>query len=301
MPFGVFAGLVLLILVWCGLIFAGRVVFPKRFGVLETYALEKEKGLLDDAEYQSWPKEELQIQSDFGYLLYGLYFPSAGSKRAVILSHGVTYTLYGSVKYMRIFRELGFNILIYDLRHHGQSGGKNTTFGFFEKHDLVRIVVWVAQRIGPGAVIGTHGESMGAAISMQHAAIDARVAFVVEDCGFSNLAELLAYRLKADYHLGKFPLLYLASFFSQLLTGMRFEQVMPIQAIAQVTAPVLFIHGAADDYTPPHMAQALYQEKQTGARGLYLAPKAGHAESYASDRAAYTQVVTDFLRANQLI
>ncbi len=301
MPFVMFTGLVLLVLTLSGLIFARIVVFPKRFGVLETYTFEKEKGLLDDAEYQSWPKEEVLIQSDFGYSLYGLYFPSEGSKKAVILSHGITYTLYGSVKYMKVFRELGFNTFIYDLRHHGQSGGKNTTFGLFEKHDLARVMDWVAQRIGPGAVIGTHGESLGAAISMQHAAIDPRVAFVVEDCGFSNLAELLAYRLKAEYHLGKFPILYLASFFSQLLTRMRFEQVMPIQAIEQITAPVLFIHGAADDYIPPQMAQALYQKKQIGARGLYLAPEAGHAESYRSDRAAYTQVVTDFLRVNQLM
>lgn len=64
--------------------------------------------------------------------------------------------------------------MIYDLRHHGDSGGPNTTFGYYEKEDFKTIVDWVEERLDKDAIIGTHGESMGAAISIQQAAIDKR-------------------------------------------------------------------------------------------------------------------------------
>ena len=294
-------GIILVLLLLIGLMFARIVVYPRRFGVEESYNIEKDNGKLVEAEYQSWEKEEFNLPSRFGYSLACIYFPIQGSKRCVVLSHGITYTRYGSVKYMKIFRQLGFNILIYDLRHHGNSGGKNTTFGFYEKYDLATLFDWLEQREGQGILIGTHGESMGAAISLQHAAMDPRVAFVVEDCGYSDLPGQIAYRLKVQYHLGRFPVFYLASLGSKILTGMYFHQVSPLRDVARISAPVLFIHGAEDDYIPPSMAEKLYEAKINGARQLYLAPQAAHAEAYWKNQAEYTQIVQQFLIDNKII
>jgi fermentation-respiration switch protein FrsA (DUF1100 family) len=296
-----FFALLILITLGIGYAFAARVIFPKCFGVQETYEIEKEKGRLQEAEFLSWPREEVLIPSDFGYSIYGLYFPNAGSRRTLILSHGVTYTLFGSVKYMPIFRELGFNLFLYDLRYHGRSGGRNATFGLYEKQDLVRIVDWVLARCGPETLVGTHGESLGAAISLQHAALDARVAFVIEDCGFSDLPSLLAYRLKQDYGLGSFPLLPLSSFISRMLSGMRFTQISPLRTMPEVSAPVLFIHGAEDTYIPPQMAEELYRAQGHEKSRLYLAPQAGHAQAWSSNPAAYAEQVKTFLLENMFI
>lgn len=292
---------ILLILLLIGLFFAKIIVYPKRFGVQESYDIEKNNQKLIEDEYQSWAREEINISSRFGYSLAGIYFPIPGSKRCVVLSHGITYTRYGSVKYMSIFRKLGFNILIYDLRYHGSSGGKNTTFGFYEKHDLATLFDWLEEREGPDIVIGTHGESMGAAISLQHAAIDSRVAFVVEDCSYSDLPGQIAYRLKVEYHLGRFPALYLASLGCKILTGIYFHQVSPLQDVARINVPVLFIHGAEDDYIPPGMARKLYEAKVQGARQLYLAPQAAHAEAYWKNQDEYSQIVEQFLIVNKII
>ncbi len=293
--------IILLVLLLIGLMFARIVVYPKRFGVQETYNIEKDNQKLVEAEYQSWEKEEFNIPSRFGYSLACIYFPIQGSKRCVVLSHGITYTRYGSVKYMGIFRKLGFNILIYDLRHHGNSGGKNTTFGFYEKYDLATLFDWLEKREGQGILIGTHGESMGAAISLQHAAIDPRVAFVVEDCSYSDMPAQIAYRLKVEYHLGRFPFFYLASLGCKILTGMYFHQVSPLRDVAMIGAPVLFIHGAEDDYIPPTMAKKLCEAKVKGVRQLYLAPNAAHAEAYWKNQAEYSQIVQQFIIVNKII
>lgn len=289
------------ILLLASYVFAAKVVYPKRFGVEETYEIEKENGKIDEELFNSWKKEEIILQSPFGYRIFGLFFPATNSKRAVILSHGITYTLFGSVKYMKMFMGLGFNIFIYDNRYHGRSGGKNSTFGFYEKFDLQMITDWVELKLGNGAVIGTHGESMGAAISLQHAAIDPRIRFVIEDCSFNRLDALLAYRLKADYHLPRFPLLPIVELICKILTGMVIKVVSPEDAVKRISAPILFIHGSKDDFIPPEMGERLAALKMSGTKKLYIAPNAGHAESYWKNQKDYVDVVSQFLRENYLI
>ncbi|MCX6055926.1 MAG: alpha/beta hydrolase [Chloroflexi bacterium] len=289
---------VLLICILAGWIFARIVVYPKRFGVLESYEIEKENGKLIEAEYQSWQREEVLFRSSFGYSIYGLFFPLQGSSRSIILSHGITYTLYGSVKYMRMFRDLGFNILIYDNRFHGRSGGKNSTFGYFEKHDLALLTTWVIEKVGSPSLVGTHGESMGAAISLQHAAIDPRIDFVISDCSYSDLEELLRYRIQKDYHVGGFPFINLASVMSKVITGMAFGEVSPRQGVKQILAPVLFIHGGQDDFIPARIVQDLYDQKTHGVRKLFVPSNAAHAESFWNNQQEYAKMVADFLQEN---
>jgi fermentation-respiration switch protein FrsA (DUF1100 family) len=250
-----------------------------------------------EVEYNAWPKQEVKICSPYGYDLFGLYFPLEGAQKTVVIVHGITYTLYGSVKYMPIFRQRGFNVLIYDHRYHGRSGGSNCTFGYYEKHDLKAVIDWALAQLGPAGQVGTHGESFGATIALQHVAIDPRLAFVIADCPFSDLTEQLTYRLKVEYHLPPFPLLSLANLFSRLLTGMAFNQVSPLRGLPNVTTPILFAHGQDDDYIPPQMSQALFAAKRQGIRQLYLAPNAKHAEAFWNNRVEYDQKVGEFLQA----
>jgi fermentation-respiration switch protein FrsA (DUF1100 family) len=283
-----------------GYVFAAKVVYPKRFGFEETYEIEKEKGRLIEEEYQSWIKEEVILQSQFGYSIYGLYFPTEVSKKVIVFSHGITYTLFGSVKYMQIFRDLGFNIFIYDNRYHGRSGGKNSTFGYFEKYDLKMIVDWIQQKVGPNSVIGTHGESMGAAISIQHAAIDSRIKFIIEDCSFSDLWGQLKYRLKMDYHLPAFPFLYLANMMSKVLTGMDFHSISPKKDVQQIQTPMLFIHGEKDDFITVSMAYDLYENKVFGPKKIFIPNNAEHATSFWDNQIEYESVIREFLYENNI-
>ena len=291
---------IFIISILVGYVFAAKVIYPKRFGFEETYEIEKENGKIIEEEFQSWIKEEIILHSPFGYNLNGLFFPIISSKKVIIFSHGITYTLYGSVKYMKIFRDFGFNIFIYDNRYHGKSGGKNSTFGYYEKYDLKKIVDWVEQKIGSDAIIGTHGESMGAAISIQHAAIDPRIKFLIEDCSFSDLYDLLKFRIKMDFHLPGFPFLPLANIMSKILTGMDFHKISPRLDISKISAPMLIIHGEKDDYIPVSMAHELYKNKISGAKKLYIPKNAEHATSFWNNQEEYSSVIHEFLIENNI-
>jgi fermentation-respiration switch protein FrsA (DUF1100 family) len=293
--FLLFLAFIWFVLLAAGLYFALRVVQPKCCSVEETYRIEIETGRMDETEWLSWKKQEVTIKSPYGYDLFGVYLPIPGATKSVIIAHGITYTLFGSVKYVNIFRRRGFNVLLYDHRNHGRSGGRWSTFGYYEKHDLAAWLTWVREKTGNGGAVGVLGESYGAAIGLQCAAETLGVDFLICDCCFSDLMDLLAYHLNLDYHLPAFPLLPLASLWSKWLTGMAFGDISPLRDAASLQVPILFTHGANDQFTPARMSVALFEAKTAGRRVLYLAPNADHAEAFFSAPMAYEAQVDAFL------
>lgn len=289
-----FGSLVFLLLAG-GLYFALLVVRPKCYSVEETHRTEIETGKMSEAEWLSWERQEVSLPSPFGYELFGVYLPLAGADRTVIIAHGITYTLFGSVKYVNLFRRRGCNVLLYDHRNHGRSGGRWSTFGHYEKHDLAAWMAWSRHRLPRGGLLGVMGESFGAAVAIQCLAETPGAAFLICDCCFSDLTELLAHRLRVDYHLPAFPLLPLASLWSRVLTGMAFKDISPVRAVSRIDIPCLFTHGLEDKLTPARMSEALYAAKGTGRRALYLVPNADHAEAFSSDPQAYESQVANFL------
>ena len=167
MPFLIVAAITTLFLVGAGWYFSGLVLRPRLYGYDETWDIEVGKGRIDPLWWNSLPTQEVWIDSPFGYKIHALWVPNAASKQTVILVHGITYTLWGSVKYMPLFWNRGFNVLLIDNRHHGKSGGRNCTFGFRERWDVKACVDWVYGQTGQDSIVGLHGESMGAAIVLQ--------------------------------------------------------------------------------------------------------------------------------------
>ncbi|GAP18226.1 alpha/beta hydrolase [Levilinea saccharolytica] len=297
----IFIGLLAVIL-GAGLYFAGRVVLPNVIPSEKTYELEVRHGKLDEVEFNRWPKQYVKIRSPHNYLINAIYIPHPNANKTVVLSHGFTYSLFGMVKYAPMFRKRGFNVLIYDLRHHGKTGGWNTTFGFYEKLDLKAVVTWAYDKLGTGGKVGVFGESLGAALSLQHAALDPRISFVIADCPFSDLNELLAYRLRNEFHLPAFPLLPVSSMICWAFTGMAFRKVSPLREMPEIEAPILLIHGDRDTFVPKEMSIALLAAaKNSRLTRIYLAPQAEHAESFWTNPTAYEQQVDNFLRDIQAI
>ena len=284
-----------LALIGAGYFFARLALFPSVMTFEDTRKQAIELGWLVEERYEPWAKEEVTIPSPFGYALSAVYHPVEGSSRTVVISHGIGSSSYGAVKYAALFHDRGYNVLLYDLRHHGRSGGHNTTFGFYEKYDLKAVIDFAFSRLGPGGIVGTMGESMGAATTLQHAAIDPRVAFAIADCPYSDLPELFAYRLREDFNLPAFPLIPTASLAARVIARCDFREASPIRCVSQIEQPVLFIHGSGDSYIPPKMSVDLCSAKTRGYSKLYLAPGAGHVESVMRNPVEYDQQVGAFL------
>lgn len=284
----------MVIMLIMGIHFSDLIIHPKTYSFEETYKYEIETGKIKENEFLQADKEEVYIRSPFGYKLFGMYFPVKDSKKAVIICHGLTWTLCGSLKYVRMFLRRGFNVLVCDHRNHGKSGGRNTTFGYYEKYDIKAWTSWLYKRLGPDCRIGTMGESLGAATVLQNAAIDSRLSFCIADCPYSDLAGLFKMHLRKSFHIPSFPFLNIASFFTKLRIGVSFKDISPVRDIDKIKIPVFFIHANDDECIPKEMSIEMYNAKK-GFKKLYIAPNARHVESYWKNREQYELLVEEFL------
>ncbi len=279
------------------------VVFPKKLGTEKTLSTDAQKGWIDIVSWNRWNKEKVTIPSPFGYNIEGTWLPLPNAHGTVILYHGHSWTRYGSVKYLPIFRKLGFNALIIDLRGHGATGGTTCTYGWKEKEDSKACVDWVIAKTNGNTPIGLHGESLGGATALLHAAEDNRIAFVIADAAFSSLKELLVVRYKALTKAPVFPVFTLAEYLIPLVSGgFTMSKSEPREAVKNLKVPVLFIHGLADDFTPYDMSIAMYEiAKLHNKAELYLVPNARHAQSQPVNPEGYEEAVANFLKKYTII
>lgn len=278
-----------------GYYFTSQSFKPNYWSYEDSYDHEVKNGMLIPDNYNQLDKEEVIIQSKYTCDLKAIYFPNGDTKDTVIVCHGYSANLYGSVKYMNMFYALGFNVLIYDHRGHGASGKSLCSMGYIEKEDLKTCVDWIINRNGHEGVIGTHGESMGGATVLMHAAIDERVDFVIADCAFASVWDQFSHVLKEERRLPSFPILHVSSLVSKFRIGSFFSGIKPISGINDIKAPILFIHGDSDTYIPMEASQAMYDQRK-GPKDIYFANGAEHAVSYVVDPERYKAEVSRFLQ-----
>ncbi len=272
---------------------AETVIHPTTIDYHDHYHNEIKEGRLDEEWFHRIKKEEFNIDSYFGYQLHGFYFPNQAKKTAIII-HGITASIWSSIKYGRIFYNRGYNVLVYDHRNHGLSGGDFTSLGVFEKMDGKRMVEYAIELDGKDITIGLHGESMGASTALMVAGVAPEVDFVVEDCGFSTAFDELKVRLKEEHRLPAFPFLYIANKMTMKMYGFDFKKESPLKSVKNLQIPILFMHGGDDHYVPTDMVNDLYNAKEDK-KMIKVFPGSGHASSYVDHTHDYIETVHEFM------
>ena len=250
----------------------------------------------DYRNYQNIPVEEVIIKSYDGLKLKG-YFHRVykDSKKVVIMNHGYTANHYIDYQFTDIFFEEGYNVLLIDMRSHGESEGKVASYGYNESKDIGSWVRWIKDKIGEDAYIGLHGQSMGAATVMLYGATHPNdIKFIIEDCGCTSAREAIKFQFR-KVKIPFWPLYDLIRVKVKRKYKFDFNNISPEDAIVNSDIPVLFIHGDNDKVVPTWMGEALYNEKNGEMDRLYLVQGAGHMEAYSKDKEKYKQVVKEFL------
>ncbi len=266
-----------------------------------TFEKQRADSTFDVARWDTLVKHQINLKSSFGYTLKGMFVESGKpSDTTIIICHGIACNNMLMIRYADLYLSLGYNVVLYDQRGHGRSGGEYSSYGYFEKFDLQKMVELVAAR-RPGEVVGAHGESMGAATVLLHAGMvnshtpDSlpHISFYIADCPYSVLKKQLAYRLKVEYGIPDIGFVNATSFWTHWIYGFWFGDVSPIAHINEVTVPVLFIHGDTDTYVPTSMSEELYSAKPEP-KMLYLSPNANHGMSYRTNKVEYRSKVEEF-------
>jgi predicted alpha/beta hydrolase len=92
--------------------------------------------------------ESVEFKATDGVILRGVWIPTSGSDKAVIILHGHGGSYDFDLYRAPALHEAGFSVLLFDFRAHGRSEGRRMTFGYEERRDVL------------GAIEFLHGRSI---------------------------------------------------------------------------------------------------------------------------------------------
>lgn len=274
------------------------VTHPKRYSREDQKAYNAKMGW--DSGVEVYDKNEpIEFRMDDGYLIHGDYDLVPDSNKYCLLAHGHQTTREGARRYALIFRELGFSTIVYDERGHGDNVRCKVTMGHRESKDLSEIISQVYEKFGHRIELGVQGVSMGAFTVLMSTKYCQDEAFLVSDCAYSNLKDVIASQLRR-FRLPRFPFLAFINLGLMVVGGFSFKDCDVREIIKSNHVPTLFIHGEADVYVPVSSVKVLYDD-DLGKKEMATFPNAVHASSITVDRARYKEVVSGFLKEEGFI
>jgi alpha-beta hydrolase superfamily lysophospholipase len=235
--------------------------------------------------FQEVPKEEIKLTSYDELKLYGYYIPSYNRKsnNVAIIVHGYQSKGTDMIIIAKMYAEMGFQIVLTDLRGHGKSEGNFTSFGFYEKYDLKKWINFILRTYGADSNILIHGVSMGAATAMMVTGLDIpkeKIKFMLLDSGFTKLRKTFMNPKKSQglkiFYLGLNIVTYVKHKF-------LLENINPINQMKSNTIPFLIVQGDKDTAITLNMAKKLYNSSPTIKKEILIIENSKHALGFRDD------------------
>ncbi|APW59696.1 alpha/beta hydrolase [Paludisphaera borealis] len=234
-----------------------------------------------------------QTRTQDGLTLRGWRLPTAEHRHLIVLVHGMWSSWLEMAGLGRDLHNQGYDVLLFDLRGHGQSDPSRLSLGSRERADLRAVMRWALAEGYEEDRIGWLGYSMGASTLMLEAAHNPSIQAAVIDSPYGDLPALLKTQLSKHSRLPSWfnPGILTAA---RLLYGLRTDELVPIQAAASWgDRPLLLIHGESDSIVP--VAQALRLSRAAGASCLTLTlPGVEHVQAYRTYPKKYVSLITEF-------
>ena len=277
-----------------------RDVSPASIVTEENKSAISENRAAIDAQKRAWLSmtkvEKTQITSADGLTLVGqIYWNREPGHKWLLGIHGYTGKKEDAENVASFFAQQGYNVLLPDMRAHGESEGTYIGMGWLDRKD---VLLWIDAIVSldPEAQIILHGTSMGAATVMMAAGetLPANVRGIIEDCGYTSVWDIFADELSYLFGLPTFPVLNVSSLVAQVRAGYSFKEASALRQLEKATVPILFIHGSEDNFVRTDMVYTLYDACPTE-KELLVVEGAGHGEAYAMDPELYFDTVFGFI------
>ena len=248
----------------------------------------EEKSNYSDKYIESYDK--LQLHS---------YVVSQNSNKWAIVVHGYG----GSGKLMsdksKYFYDMGYNVLIPDLRGHGKSEGNYIGMGWKDRLDIISWINFIIKE-NPNAEIVLHGTSMGAATVLMTSGenLPSNVKAIVADCAYTSAWDEFSYQLETYLKVPSSYILNVTNMVTKLKAGYSLKEASALECVKKATVPILYIHGDKDKFVPYSMMDKLYDATNSPKEKLTI-EGGEHANSDLVSPFLYWLTVEDFL--NQYI
>jgi pimeloyl-ACP methyl ester carboxylesterase len=262
---------------------------------------DKDNAGLTPASFQL-PYEDVAFEAPDGVKLKGWWVPAPQARGTVVLVHGLNRTRIEMVRKVPFLHLAGWNSLLFDLRHHGESEGSVSSFGHFEARDVHGACSFARSR-SPGPVV-LWGVSLGGATVMLAAAEDPGVAGVVCDSSYRSLRDTVAHHFQLFRGFAwwlrvvpAWPVVPEVIYWIGRHAGFDPGSVDVVSAAARLGGrPALFVCNSGDKRMPSEIAFELQQAAGDSAQVLVI-PGDSHGGAYREGTAAYQNAVAQLLGA----
>jgi pimeloyl-ACP methyl ester carboxylesterase len=232
--------------------------------------------------------------------LAGWYIPAVSdigpAGPTVVVAHGWRSNKSNMLERAAILHD-AYNVLILDLRNHGQSSPAATTQGVREAADLRAMIDWLEGEKGPDR-IALLGVSMGGATVLAEAAQDDRIDAVIAESTHATLANAAQARLDGSGYPLSMPGSWAILLGTLIRTGEDVSAVDPVQTVERLDErPLLLIYAGNDDAIGPNDDESMLAAAEAAGSPteLHVCAGADHAQSYKTCAEDYAAWVLGFL------
>jgi uncharacterized protein len=219
--------------------------------------------------------EDVFLTAADGVRLHGWWVPAERDRGAVLFCHGNAGNISHRLESIAVFRRLGLNVLIFDYRGYGRSGGSPDEEGTYRDAEAAYRYLREERGINPGRIV-IFGRSLGGAMAIELARRVEAAALVCEST-FTSAAEM-----------GK--LIY-PSLPVGLIIRNKYDSLSKVSAL---TLPVLFIHSPEDELVPFAHGEALFRAAPEPKEFLRIA--GGHGDGFLATGPYYQEGLDSFLK-----
>ena len=259
----------------------------------ENYS-EKVRAWLDETELKY-----TKIMSPYLYNLNLMIAENKDLSKWVFLLHGVTNSHKYMIDIASFYHKAGYSVVAWDSRSHGKSGGKTTTYGYYEQYDAKAVIDFIRKTYGENCSIGMHGVSMGSGILLMYAShVRDDCSFYIADCPYSYFPDqvmnvtgrklrLKGFLLKVIFETG--------NFLARSLYKFDMKSIDIRSKIHKVENPLLFFNCRDDDYIDPAMTKELHEKATAEINEIIWFEDGRHAGAFFSHPEEYERITIDFV------
>lgn len=271
-------------------------------GISESFA--EKYGMNYEEFFDTYKVEELEIQSSFDdHMIPADYIYTNETEQTkdsptVILVHGMGDNRYSTYPWAQVFLENGYNVIAYDQRSSNANTAEHTTFGYWEKYDLIDWVNFFEEQ-APGQKLGVWGASYGGAtagLAIGHQDLQEKINFLILDSPVSSMKWMVEEEMRnLDISLPVSYMTWCGNIINKLKLGFTYQDADVATAMREVKIPVLIINSKQDSLTPYFMGKDIYDAMTGNNKEIWTVDDSEHHEIWIDYNEEYREKLKKFL------
>jgi len=205
-------------------------------------------------------KEKLTLEADDGRILVAQKIVvNKKSNNWVVILHGQNGSVEDIYDIGQAYALEGYNIMMPDLRAHGESEGSYYGMGWLDRLDVIN---WIDVILDdhPSANVIIHGVDLGAdtALMLSGEPLKDSIKVIIAEGAYTNAWEVVKKEYQARHvDWPVFPILHMINPVMKVWAGYDLKDADAVKQVAKTKVPILLIHGKNDSYVTEDMTKEL--------------------------------------------